>query len=487
MNKLVIIGIVSAVIIGSGMAYFKFTGTENRTEPVSYETKTQNELVLENIEKEIYSIASGGIHPNEYARIDKELRKLEDQEFEPDRTHAIRAALDKLRTYSPKSPPQPTVKATSPAPKKQSNKLDQLFSNSKCQGSGSAPFTASPMRPQDVGLIIPLGSMVGGHVTPVDHQYFYPIGWNAGGADVPIFSPADGVIVSVFRYLSTRNIEGLESKDGYDMIIEHSCTFYTKLGLLTGISGEIAKQVGSVEPGREKDVRVPVKAGQQVALVGGQSLDLFTFDLHTPPKQWIVPGHYNDSDGLKIYITDPFLYFTESIKTALLTKNPRTVEPRGGRFDYDIDGRLVGTWFLKGTNGYTGNDPTAQGYWRGHLVFAYNAVDPSSVEVSLGSWGGSTNGFQFAVKNNTPDPKDVSVSSGIITYELTDDYFVKPDGGIWSRDAYAGPVRRYPSKNARGVILVQMINDRLIKVEKFPGKDAGQVNGFSPAAELYER
>ncbi len=379
---------------------------------------------------------------------------------------------------------QKTISATTSG---KPNLLNQVFNRGECHGSGLSAYTAAPMRPADIALVVPLGLMVGGHVTPVDHQYFYPTGWRKGAAEVPIFAPADGTIVSVTRYASGNNIEGLASRDGYDIIIEHSCTFYSKLGLLTGISDEVAKKLGPIERGREKHTGISIRAGEEIARVGGQSLDFFTFDINTPPKQWIIPEHYNDSEGVKRFITDAFLYFTEPLKSELLAKNPRTVEPRGGRFDYDSDGKLVGTWFLKGSGGYTGNDPTVQGYWRGHLVFAYNEIDPSSIEISIGSWAGTTNGSQFAVRNNAPDPKEVSVASGMIKYELTHASFTTLDGKGWDQEAYVGPVRRVPSRDNAGVILVQMISDRLVKVEKFPGKTTGEVTGFSSAAEIYER
>lgn len=369
----------------------------------------------------------------------------------------------------------------------ESNLLSRTLNHGQCVSSGPVSYTAAPMRPQDIALFVPLGLMVGGHVTPVDHQYFYPVGWRSGNQEVPIFAPASGNIVSVIRYASGSNIEGLASRDGYDIVIEHSCTFYSKLGLLTGLEDEIAKQLGLIGRGQQKSTHIPVTAGQEVARVGGQSLDFFTFDIHTPQKHWIVPEHYNDSDGIKKYITDGLLYFPEQIKTEILAKNPRTVEPRGGRFDYDIDGRLVGTWFLKGSGGYIANDPTAQGYWKGHLVFAYNEIDPSSIEISMGSWAGSTSGSQFAVKTNAPDPKDISVASGLIKYELTNASFITVSGEGWIPEAHVGPVRRIGSRDAIGAILVQMLNDRLIKVEKFPGKKSEEVTGFSSAAELYER
>jgi hypothetical protein len=38
-----------------------------------------------------------------------------------------------------------------------------------------------------------------------------------------------------------------------------------------------------------------------------------------------------------------------------------------------------------------------------------------------------------------------------------------------------------------GVVLVQMIEDRLLKVEVFPGKKMPEVKSFTSAAKLYER
>ncbi len=366
------------------------------------------------------------------------------------------------------------------------NLLNKIFSKSRCEGTGVKTFSFSPMRPQDISIFIPLGQMVKGHVTPIDHQYLYPVGWKSGGREVPIVAPAAGTIVMVNRF-PLQQIEGhLAARDGYDIVIEYSCDFYSKLGLLTGLTDDIAKKVGPIERGRQKYVRIPVQAGEQVARVGGQSLDLFTYDTHTPKKQWIVPAHYNDGEGEKKYITDVLLYFSKSVAEQLMAKNPRIVEPRGGRFDYDIDGRLVGTWFIKGGGGYFPG-PNVQNYWKSHLAFAYNELDPSSVEVSIGSWNGDDTGHQFAVLGNGPDPKKVSVESGAIKYELVFPMFTAVGGEPWDQVSYAGPIKRTAGKNTSGVLLVQIVSDREIKVEAFPGKTRDQVTGFTQAARLYER
>src|SRR3989338_10921630 len=44
---------------------------------------------------------------------------------------------------------------------------------SGCAGKGTVTFNFPPMRLHDVELIEPIGLMIGGHVTPIDHGYYY--------------------------------------------------------------------------------------------------------------------------------------------------------------------------------------------------------------------------------------------------------------------------------------------------------------------------
>ena len=39
----------------------------------------------------------------------------------------------------------------------------------------------------------------------------------------------------------------------------------------------------------------------------------------------------------------------------------------------------------------------------------------------------------------------------------------------------------------QGVVLFQLIEDRKLKVEIFPGKEGSEVNGFTEDAKIYER
>ena len=48
-------------------------------------------------------------------------------------------------------------------------------------------------------------------------------------------------------------------------------------------------------------------------------------------------------------------------------------------------------------------------------------------------------------------------------------------------------VRRNVNAPLEGVLLVQVLPDRQLRVQYFPGLDASRVAGFDAAAKLYER
>ena len=95
------------------------------------------------------------------------------------------------------------------------------------------------MRLEDVDRIIPLGMMVGGHVMPIDHQYYFP---KKLAVKHDVFSPADGHIVMIgHRVLLTGSTERKRDYDDYAVHIEHTGTLYTVYDLLTELDPAIWK------------------------------------------------------------------------------------------------------------------------------------------------------------------------------------------------------------------------------------------------------
>jgi hypothetical protein len=177
-----------------------------------------------------------------------------------------------------------------------------------------------------------------------------------------------------------------------------------------------------------------------------------------------------------VHVVDPFDYFDEPLKGQLLKLNRRKVDPPFGKIDYDIDGRLVGNWFRQGSGGYPGDRRDPRGYWMGHLAFAYHHVEPSVVIVSIGDFDGQPR--QFAVKGNGPDPAKVSAKDGVVKYEL-----------VYAPFNSNGERIELPSQmqGVRGVLLAQVLENRKLTIEVFPGRTAGAATGFTSGATAYER
>jgi hypothetical protein len=330
------------------------------------------------------------------------------------------------------------------------------------------------MRLEDIAGIIPMGLMVGAHVTPCDHLYFEPKDRDAGRYAYDVFAPADGHIVHIqHRDRLHGSTETERAYDDYRVVIEHSGTFWSYFDLITRLDPAVVKHMERVPVGGPPvHVRIPVKAGQVIGKVGGRTLDFAVVNSAVTLKGFLVPEHYGP-ESWKIHTVDPFEHFAEPVRGRLLALNPRTAEPRGGKIDHDIAGRAVGNWFREGTNGYAGaNDP--RGYWMGHLALVYHHIDPSQIVVSIGDWGGRPR--QFFVKGNGPDPAKVSEESGLVKYEL-----IHP--GLDGR----GRRVLYHDEPIHGVLLVQVLPQHRLKVEAVAGKRGAAVAGFTDQALIYER
>jgi len=370
---------------------------------------------------------------------------------------------DSVLHTEPTATPQET--ATAPAPDRP-----------ECAG-GRVTFEYPPVDLDRIEYVTPLGLMSGSHVTPVDHQYYQ--NFKEPDWDITVYSPAAGTITDIQHMQQTVSDGPGEPIDDYRLVIEHTCSIssvFIHVGQLSPRLSQVAPSAGGYAR-----IDLPVEAGETIGSFR-KNVDYNVIDLEVTLEGLLVPAHY-EQESWKIHTPDPFDYFTAEIQEVLIAKSLRTVEPFGGRFAYDIDGRLVGNWFQRGTDGYAGVDRDR--YWAGHLAIAYDLFDPSHVVVSIGTFDGAS--AQHGVAGNAPDPGDVSIESGVIVYELVDyDYYV--DGERWDRVSLVkGIEARNLDGRIYGVVLLQLIDDRTLRVETFPGKTAPQVDGFTASALIYER
>ncbi len=364
----------------------------------------------------------------------------------------------------------------------------ERLDNYGCEGTGTVMFGTSPMDPKDVGDVLPYGAMIGDHVTPIDHMYFSPIVFNSPRDTYEVRAIGDGVVTAISRrtiQVSDKG-KGKAKPEEYQLKFWHTCDFASYFDLVTSLSPRFKAEFDKhVQQGDWAKVEMKVTEGELVGRIGGQTLDFAVFDYTKQLPGFIVPEHYL-AESWKIHVVDPFQYFKEPVRSQLLALNPRQAEPRSGKLDYDVDGKLVGTWFKEGNNGLGdpgGENPST---WRAHLSFAYDSIDPSGLMISIGDYAGET--AQFGIKGNTPNWTGTDVNSGLQKYELANmEYYRSSTGGQWNRMTPFTDIKARPQTNAQGVVLVQMLEKRKIKFEAFPRKTADQVSGFTTKAVLYER
>lgn len=351
------------------------------------------------------------------------------------------------------------------------------LSSSYCKGTGETTFTHLPMNASDFALLIPYGETVGGHVTPIDHQYFSPTEFNSPKDTYPVYAMADSQITDVEVH-PTR----------IRLVFTVSCTFFYYYDLLT-----------SVQPGIDKaHLPIPVKAGQLIGHIGGQTLDFAVWNTKKPLSGFVNPTSYQ-GESWKIYTADPFPYYTPALRQIVQSKDPRTAPPLAGKIDYDIDGKLIGNWFLQGSGGYHGTNNNSQYYWAGHLSIAPDEYDPSATVFSVGNYndypgnnpdsstGDGSAARQYFALRGSPDPANISQSSGVVKFELVQRDYIAPDGSRWGQTTFVPNPQANNTGQVMGTSLIQLTGQRTLKFEAFPGKTAAQVSGFDSNAKMYVR
>ena len=305
----------------------------------------------------------------------------------------------------------------------------------------------------------------------------------------------DGVIYN----LQPRDINvdtGQPKEREWRMDIAHTCTFHSYFDLLTSLEPSLLAEWEKTEGGRIGPWSgIPIKSGQAVGRIGGQTLDFGVYDYEVVLPGFIFPEHY-DRELWKVHTVDPFPFFPPEIREVFLARNLRKVEPLAGKIDHDIDGRLSGNWFEQGTNWYAGINLGR--YWDGHLSVAPDYLDPTKWIFSMGNWPGPHDGSgaaSYLIVTADPDPRSVMVSEHLVKYELGFKWYCSVEEpkrcGFEEMDGtfelYAQHMTENVPEPVVGVVLLQMINDQLLKAEAFPGKDVDEVGDFTAAAKIYER
>ncbi len=386
---------------------------------------------------------------------------------------------------SQKLQPCPSVTATGC----DKSSLQQISNNntSGCKGFGTALISASPIDLNEILYIQPMGLMIGGHVTPIDHGYFYIKGaMEKPARQAKVYAPFSGVITSVTRTARS----GLNGNyDDYALSIDATCSFRVRFSNLVKFAGGLADKTGELKPNENLTPNYQVKEGELIGYTGlptAYGIDVWVENDNATLTGFIHSDQYEKSESWKLHMVDFFDYTKEPLKSQLLALDMREANPRFGKIDYDIDGKLIGNWFRQGSGGYSGNKNGEEGYWDGHLSIVPDGNDPTQVDISFGNYGGEAK--QFAVIGNSPDPKNVSQDSGIIKYELGQiETYSGDTGEFWDHQSYIPHILTKAGKSVLGTVLMQLIAKDQLKMEIFPGKKATEITGFDSSALMYER
>jgi hypothetical protein len=333
-------------------------------------------------------------------------------------------------------------------------------------------FDYPPVDLSKIEFILPLGGMIGNHVTPIDHQYYVSADFGDTETTViDVYSPAAGTVSSIQHMGNFNN-------DDYRLVVDHSETIQSIYIHVDTLSGKLAAHAPS--NGQYVNTEIRVAAGEILgSYTGSVDYNLVDYDITLPG--FINPDSYI-AEPWKIHTPDPFDYFSDSIRQTLVAKSLRTAEPVGGKIDHDIDGYLVGNWFLENTNGYAGLD--SNNYWLGHVSFSYDYIVPNHIIASFGDYAGEQR--QFGVLGNSPDPADVTISSGLVMYDLVTYEYI--DAGVpWDRHSFTQGLSMENYTFIEAVVLVQLVEARRLKVEIFYGQTSADITAFTDNALFYTR
>lgn len=305
-----------------------------------------------------------------------------------------------------------------------------LFSCKKSDESidETVVFEISPVDTQYISIATPLGNLnPPDHTLPTNHVYFY----FKDVTPVPVKAVAEGTIRQAYYN---------EWSDDYRIEIYHTTNFLYYYDHIHDIFPNVTEGANIVMG--------------EILGFGHGGMDLGTVDYKTE-NNFIFPERYHE---FYLYCKEPYQYFNDSIRTMLLAKNPRIIEPRGGKIDFDRDGYLSGNWFAEGTPLIW--EASSYLYADNQIAFVYDMFDPLKVVISC---GGTLAASPFAYKvMEGPDPAFITPSSGLVKYRLNAIFF----------DC---------------TLLVLMVDNRRIWVEVFTDALPGDITYFSGGERVYVR
>lgn len=343
--------------------------------------------------------------------------------------------------------------------------------------SSTGPGTPEVLEypPTDLHRVVALQPLGNLNVLPEDHGGLYtPIEDRGQAPTIPVYAPADGRITELGHF---RNEDLAPFETDVHVRFRIGPDLQVTYAHMSDFSPEIWDAAGELALGRTA-VSIPVTAGQVIGYAGTTG----TIDWHITDFRLRLnfenPSRY---PGEWLYAGCVYDYYDEPLRSQIRELSLRATEPRCGRIDYDVAGRIIGNWFLEGEV-----PPSAFDDYSTHLAIVYDEFDGTRIAISDGiairpgsPHAGDEAYFGarvFWVEGNAPRPEDLGVADGLVKYEIMDRY----GSGFFGEVPPEEP-------EIVGVLLVQMLAPRRIQVERVMNVRANDVDGFGSNTRIYVR
>lgn len=340
---------------------------------------------------------------------------------------------------------------------------------------GRVWLTHLPVDPENVLAFIGLGNL---NVLPEDHGgFFTPLQARFQAPIIPVYAPADGRVIEIIRDWNPDL-----APYGHDLhvTIRVSTTMTVSFAHMSDFTPKLWEVAADIEPGyaSHKQVDIEVEAGEIVGYVGtvgavdfhikDAELELWFANRSRYPDPWLIAGCYHD-------------YYPEPLRSQFAAITWRTAEPRCGKIDFDVAGRIIGNWFLEGeVPSYAFDDYST------HLAIVYDELYGELIAISDGIAIRATSPHAgdeayfgarvFWVEGNAPAPETVGVDQGLVKYAIMDRRYPNPP-----------ELPPPPARPVVGTFLIQMLASDRIRVERVMGKTPAEVAGFGENARTYIR
>lgn len=292
---------------------------------------------------------------------------------------------------------------------------------------------------------------------------------------IPVYAMSDGIIYNIRWEAQTfpaapwipAELHGQEYDD-YALEIALSRTAKMHYGHLAKLAPLIMSRAGTLKKATENRVEILFKAGDIIAYIGVHPG--FDIGLNDTRHEHFFSNPDRYSIDYRSYI--PFTdYLPADLREQIWAMNPRTVEPRGGKINYDVAGTLAGNWFLEGT--------TSLEQWSRQLVFARHELradkiyiaDASPLSDGPGSQNAGKQPFLWFVFGNEPLPETVTPASGKVKFSVA---------AWWKFTPTVTPA-------PEGTLMVELIGENKLKYEWFPLKTPSEIMDFISSAKMNER